>query len=87
MTDSTVKTMPGENILVPASKVISRAIRGGFKWDNAKRNYQTMHMSRTPEYTDSFVDEVKATLYTCRVLCVVLAKLFTLDLAFVSRRD
>ncbi|GIZ45624.1 hypothetical protein CKM354_000878200 [Cercospora kikuchii] len=63
-----VKVTPGENILVPAARVLSCAIRNGFNLEKAKSPYQLARRKKTPLYDDSFVDEVKATVHTCRVL-------------------
>ncbi|EME89455.1 uncharacterized protein MYCFIDRAFT_55863 [Pseudocercospora fijiensis CIRAD86] len=63
-----VKVLPGENILVPMSKVLSCAMRNGFDLRRAKSSYQSEHHGHVPSYSDEFVDEVRQTLLTCRVL-------------------
>lgn len=68
----TVKVVPGQNILVPAAKVMNNAIRNGFVLDRAKSPYQLSQHGISPPYTDAFVDEVRNTMQTCRVLYVSL---------------
>ncbi|KAF7185110.1 putative peptide transporter ptr2 [Pseudocercospora fuligena] len=63
-----VKILPGDNILVPMSKVLSCAARNGFNLSRAKSEYQSEHHGHVPSYSDAFVDEVGQTLHTCRVL-------------------
>ncbi|KAK4614012.1 putative peptide transporter ptr2 [Fulvia fulva] len=63
-----VKVVPGQNILVPAAKVMNNAIRNGFVLDRAKSPYQLSQHGISPPYTDAFVDEVRNTMQTCRVL-------------------
>ncbi|KXT10308.1 hypothetical protein AC579_1120 [Pseudocercospora musae] len=67
-TACTFHILPGDNILVPMSKVLSCAIRNGFDLSRAKSRYQSDQLGHVPSYSDAFVDEVGQTLHTCRVL-------------------
>ncbi|KAK7220098.1 hypothetical protein V2G26_008101 [Clonostachys chloroleuca] len=63
-----VKVPKGTNIILSAGKVLGGAIKSGFRLDNTKASYQASHYNRAVSWTDEFVDEIKVTLRTCRVL-------------------
>ncbi|CAI6088651.1 unnamed protein product [Clonostachys chloroleuca] len=63
-----VKVPKGTNIILSAGKVLGCAIKSGFRLDNTKASYQASHYNRAVSWTDEFVDEIKVTLRTCRVL-------------------
>ncbi|CAG9999996.1 unnamed protein product [Clonostachys byssicola] len=63
-----VKVPKGTNIILSAGKVLGCAIKSGFRLDNTKADYQASHYNRSVSWTDEFVDEIKVTLRTCRVL-------------------
>ncbi|CAH0024020.1 unnamed protein product [Clonostachys rhizophaga] len=64
----TVTVPKGTNIILSAGKVLGCAIKSGFRLDNTKASYQASHYNRAVSWTDEFVDEIKVTLRTCRVL-------------------
>jgi POT family proton-dependent oligopeptide transporter len=63
-----VKVVHGQNDLLPAAKVMKCAIQNGFNMERTKSSHQLLQRGKINPWTDSFVDEVSATLHTCRVL-------------------
>ncbi|CZT14317.1 related to PTR2-Di-and tripeptide permease [Ramularia collo-cygni] len=64
-----VKPLPvGDNILLPSLKAMICAAKNGFKMDNTKADYQVSKYGHAAAWSDEFVDEVKMTLSTCRIL-------------------
>ncbi|KAF2720023.1 hypothetical protein K431DRAFT_227397 [Polychaeton citri CBS 116435] len=59
---------PQGNILPPAMKVMACAARNGFKLDHAKSDYQISHHGKAGSWSDSFVEDIRLTLRTSRVL-------------------
>lgn len=47
---------------------MTRAAKNGFKMDNTKAEFQTAKHGRPAPWSDEFVEEVKGTLSTCRIL-------------------
>ncbi|KAK7749386.1 peptide transporter ptr2 [Diatrype stigma] len=62
-----VRTMPKSNVLPEVVAALRCGIAGGFRMDAAKPDAQLQHGRRVP-WTDSFIEEIKRSLLTCRVL-------------------
>lgn len=65
-----VRAMPNSNVMPQAYTALKYAIMGGFKMDAAKPETQLHQHGRQVPWEDSFVEDLKRCLLTCRVLLV-----------------
>lgn len=63
-----VRAMPNSNVMPQAYTALKYAIMGGFKMDAAKPETQLHQHGRQVPWEDSFVEDLKRCLLTCRVL-------------------
>ncbi|KAJ5751143.1 Proton-dependent oligopeptide transporter family [Penicillium manginii] len=63
-----VRTSPTENIMPQVCDVLRYGIAGRFKMDAAKPDAQLRQHGRQVPWTDLFVEDIKRSLLTCRVL-------------------
>ncbi|KAJ6189898.1 Proton-dependent oligopeptide transporter family [Penicillium mononematosum] len=63
-----VRDLPTSNIMPQVCAALRYGITGGFKMDAAKPDAQLHQHGRQVPWTDSFVEEIKRSLLTCRVL-------------------
>ncbi|KAB8237199.1 POT family-domain-containing protein [Aspergillus alliaceus] len=62
-----IQTSPTSNIMPQVAAALRHGIAGGFQMDAAKPSNQLNHGRQVP-WTDTFIDEIKRSLLTCRVL-------------------
>ncbi|KAI1074409.1 POT family-domain-containing protein [Whalleya microplaca] len=62
-----VRASPTSNIMPEVINALYYGITGGFRMDAAKPNAQLQH-GRQVSWTDSFVEDIKRSLLTCRIL-------------------
>lgn len=63
-----VRATPNSNVMPQAYTALKYAIMGGFKMDAAKPETQLHQHGRQVPWEDSFVEDLKRCLLTCRVL-------------------
>ncbi|KAJ5971603.1 Proton-dependent oligopeptide transporter family [Penicillium vulpinum] len=63
-----IQHLPTSNIMPQVCSALKYGITGGFKMDAAKPGAQLHQHSRPVPWTDSFIEEIKRSLLTCRVL-------------------
>ncbi|KAJ5503823.1 Proton-dependent oligopeptide transporter family [Penicillium fimorum] len=63
-----VRDTPTSNIMPQVCASLKCGIAGGFKMDAAKPDAQLHQHGRQVSWTDSFIEEIKRSLLTCRVL-------------------
>ncbi|KAJ5823701.1 Proton-dependent oligopeptide transporter family [Penicillium robsamsonii] len=63
-----VRDRPTSNIMLQVCAALKSGITGGFKMDAAKPDAQLHQHGRQVPWTDSFIEEIKRSLLTCRVL-------------------
>lgn len=63
-----VRAAPTSNIMSQACAALRHGITGGFKMDTAKPDAQLHRHGREVPWTDSFIEDIKLSLLTCRVL-------------------
>ncbi|TVY93605.1 putative peptide transporter [Lachnellula willkommii] len=56
------------NVMPHVAAALWRGFTGGFKMDAAKPSVQRVKHSRVVPWTESFIEEIKISLHTCRVL-------------------
>lgn len=64
-----VRASPTSNIMPQAMAALRYGIAGGFSMDAAKPDAQLKHGRQVP-WTDAFIEDIKQSLLTCRVLYV-----------------
>ncbi|KAF7716040.1 MFS-type proton-dependent oligopeptide transporter [Penicillium ucsense] len=63
-----VRVVPTTNILPQVCSALRLAILGGVKMDAAKPDAQVQRHNRSVPWSDSFIEDIKLSLLTCRVL-------------------
>ncbi|KAH9906637.1 POT family-domain-containing protein [Xylariomycetidae sp. FL2044] len=63
-----VRTSPTSNVMPDVMSALRCGIAGGFRMDAAKPEAQLRNHSRQVSWSDSFVEDIKRSLLTCRVL-------------------
>ncbi|KAJ5306344.1 Proton-dependent oligopeptide transporter family [Penicillium antarcticum] len=63
-----IRESPASNIMPQVCAALRSGIIGGFKMDAAKPDAQFQQHGRQVPWTDSFVEDIKRSLLTCRVL-------------------
>ncbi|KXG53286.1 Proton-dependent oligopeptide transporter family [Penicillium griseofulvum] len=63
-----VRESPTSNIMPQVCAALRCGITGGFKMDAAKPDAQIHQHGRQVPWTDSFIEEIKRSLLTCRIL-------------------
>jgi POT family proton-dependent oligopeptide transporter len=57
-----------DSVMIPAVKILTCAVRNGFKMERADPDYQYMHHKKEVSWDSGFVHELKGGLGACRVL-------------------
>lgn len=63
------------NIMPPITAALRYVVAGSFRMDAAEPDVQLQQGRQVP-WTDSFIDDIKRSLLTCRVLCVHASRKF-----------
>ncbi|KAI1085422.1 PTR2-domain-containing protein [Whalleya microplaca] len=63
-----VRAIPTADVMPQAAAALWCGVKGGFKMDAAKPAAQVVQHNRVVAWTDTFIEEIKASLLTCRVL-------------------
>ncbi|KAI0885397.1 uncharacterized protein GGS22DRAFT_200281 [Annulohypoxylon maeteangense] len=63
-----VRASPTSNIMPDVATALRYGVAGGFRMDAAKPDAQLQHHNRQVPWADSFVEDIKRSLLTCRVL-------------------
>ncbi|KAI1454724.1 hypothetical protein F4805DRAFT_438255 [Annulohypoxylon moriforme] len=63
-----VRASPTSNIMPDVATALRYGITGGFKMDAAKPDAQLQNHGRQVPWADSFIEDIKRSLLTCRVL-------------------
>ncbi|KAI0376610.1 POT family-domain-containing protein [Hypomontagnella monticulosa] len=63
-----VRTSPSSNIMPDVMAALRHGIAGGFRMDAAKPDAQLQQHGRQVSWSDSFIEDIKRSLLTCRVL-------------------
>lgn len=69
LTDYLVRAPPTSNIMPQVVAALRCGIAAGFQMDTAKPDAQLQHGRQVP-WSDSFIEDIKRSLLTCRVLYV-----------------
>jgi len=63
-----VRTTPTANVIPQAAAALWCGIKDGFKMDAAKPTAQLVQRNRVVPWTETFIEDIKTSLLTCRVL-------------------